>query len=154
MYVCHGCKKELSESEYHKDSTNSTGHCAFCKKCRRENRTILYELLANARKRAKKNGFAINLTKEFLINLNRKQKGLCAISSVKLNWITSKDIKNPRQRVCPWNRVSLDRINPNEGYTMDNVQLVTDMANRVKSYHSVIDLVTFCKAVLNNNPEI
>lgn len=46
------------------------------------------------------------------------------------------------------NSPALDRINPLRGYTSDNVQVISHLANMMKSHASPNELITFAKWVL------
>lgn len=47
--------------------------------------------------------------------------------------------------------MSIDRIDPNKGYTKDNVQLVCAQVNMMKSDMSLEELYMFCEAKIKNN---
>jgi hypothetical protein len=49
--------------------------------------------------------------------------------------------------------VSVDRINSRYGYTPENVQLVCDIVNRMKSNMTVAELREWCKAIMENNED-
>lgn len=46
--------------------------------------------------------------------------------------------------------MSIDRIDPNKGYTKDNVQLVCAQVNMMKSDMSLEELYMFCEAMIKN----
>lgn len=103
--------------------------------------------MSSAKRRALKHGIAFTLTRQDILNINKTQKGLCVYSGVTLNW-------NPthtgKQRVCPPDRASLDRIVPSLGYIPSNVQLVTDFANRMKTWYPHDDFIEFCRMVVRH----
>lgn len=48
---------------------------------------------------------------------------------------------------------TIDRVDPTKGYTKDNIQIISDLANRMKSNASVAQLVEFAKNVLKVHSE-
>jgi hypothetical protein len=104
---------------------------------------MLSSMLSNARKRAKNKGWDFDLDKQFLIELRDKQDNKCALTGWPLDWDHTKSGK----RVCPFNRASIDRIDSSGGYTKDNVQLLADMVNRVKSNYSQEQFIEMCSKV-------
>lgn len=107
-------------------------------------------MLKAARARASKKGLAFDLTREFLLELNEQQAGRCAISGMLLDW-ERRERRSHGQRECPPWRASLDRRDSTQGYTRDNVQLVTDTVNRAKGSLDLEVLLTMCRAVLQQN---
>lgn len=91
----------------------------------------------NSSKKRLKNGrveCGINtLTIEQLLELYKKQKGQCSISGVELSLLKNSNYI-----------VSIDRINSNKGYTIDNIHLVTKIVNQAKNN---LDLNTFHKMI-------
>lgn len=81
-----------------------------------------------------------NLTKDYLKQLWDKQNGICALSGIAMTF----DIDSGRTNT----NVSVDRINPNLGYTKDNIQLVCMAVNQMKSDLKLEELYMFCEALL------
>jgi hypothetical protein len=50
-----------------------------------------------------------------------------------------------------WLNPSLDRIDPNKGYTKDNIQIISVRANAMKSNAQIKDLITFAKGILKEH---
>jgi hypothetical protein len=48
---------------------------------------------------------------------------------------------------------SIDKINPSLGYVKNNVQLVCNTINMMKSDMSIDELLKFCKLIINNNKD-
>lgn len=88
---------------------------------------ISSQILGDSKKRAKKHGWDFDVDREYLIKLWKRQKGLCAITQVKL---TGKP--GTRQNKNPY-RASLDRVNNNKGYVKGNVRFVSHWYNNAKS---------------------
>lgn len=90
------------------------------------------DLLSKCKSRSQKKNFEFDLTFDFLMGLWHGQDGKCAVS--KLN-MTSESGKRKEEGVNPF-VVSIDRINSNKGYIMDNVHLVCFAVNQMKSNFS------------------
>lgn len=88
----------------------------------------------------KKGREALSVT--FMLDLLEKQKGLCAISGQRITFI-----KVPNSGRVNTN-ASIDQIVAGAGYTEDNVQLVCDIVNRMKSDLTPAELQFWCKAIL------
>lgn len=94
----------------------------------------------SAKLRARKNKLAYDIDAQFLAFLLQKQNGLCALSRVPLTF--AKGVGH-----VPTN-ASIDRLDPNKGYTRDNVQLVANQVNTMKSNLDIRGLVEWCQLVL------
>lgn len=90
----------------------------------------------SASRRAKKDGLEFELTTKFLTQLWEKQQGLCARTGVEMGRIGDK-----------WLSPSIDRINPQKGYTEDNVHWVCWRYNDAKKAMSDDAFVALCLAV-------
>lgn len=142
MKQCSKCKQQLPITSFHK---NGIGYRSECKPCRSKSRSVINRIVDGARHRAKTKNLPFDIDYNFIKELNYRQKGLCALTGVTLNWTPGGG--NSIQRSCPIDRASLDKKIPTLGYTRDNVQLVTDFANRMKSMYSQDELIAFCKRV-------
>lgn len=76
-------------------------------------------------------------------NFWNNQEGLCAISKIEM----THSILQGKLRT----NASIDKINPELGYTQDNVQLVCNTVNMMKSDMSMSELINFCTLIINNN---
>lgn len=92
-----------------------------------------------SRGKAKYQTLEFNISKEFILELYKRQNGKCAISGLEMTYIegSGRHLKN----------MSID---PTKGYTEDNVQLVCAQVNMMKSDMSLEELYTFCEAILKN----
>jgi len=92
--------------------------------------------------RCKKNSIEYDISSEFIINLFNKQEGKCYKSNIKfiLNNCNQSGGKSP------WGP-SIDRIDPNKGYTKDNVQLVCLMYNFCKGVWSDSEVINFVRHI-------
>ena len=88
---------------------------------------ISSQILCDSKKRAKKNSWAFDLDREYLVRLWKKQQGKCAVTGAVLTGKPgSRQSKNPY-------RASLDRINNGKGYVKGNVRFVSHWYNNAKS---------------------
>lgn len=82
-------------------------------------------VLNSTKNRCIKNGREFEITVEQMVDLFEKQNGKCALTGMDL--IIKMDKKNRHDTV------SIDRIDSDKGYTLDNVQLICYAINRFKS---------------------
>ena len=82
------------------------------------------------------------LSLDFLVELWEKQGGLCAITGLPMTHIGGQGRLDSNG--------SIDRIDSNYGYELDNVQLVTFGANRMKGVSSMNELYSLCEKILRN----
>lgn len=109
--------------------------CNQCNSERVKSGTVEYKMHQRAKVRAK------ILNREFNLEVDDiKIPTHCPILGVKL---TTKIGSGGAQ-----NSPSLDRINSTKGYTKDNIQVISSMANRMKSDASKDQLLTFANWVL------
>jgi len=87
-----------------------------------QGRNWLKKLVSDSRYRAKRLGIECDLTYENVLPL---VPDYCPVLGIKLEW-KSKKGGNP-------NKPSIDRIDPNKGYTLDNIVVVSWRANDIKS---------------------
>lgn len=94
-------------------------------------------MLWDSRKRAKKKGLENTLTLEQLYSLHTDT---CPISGVDLLWTCGN--KKPQN-----NSPSLDRIDPTQGYTLENTWLISYRMNRIKNDATPLELLMISNAV-------
>ena len=95
-------------------------------------------------KRAKQRNLECNITEAYLEELWYKQKGICALSGIKMTYSS--------QRRIPTS-VSVDRIDSTKGYIKGNLQLVCYICNQMKSNLTLDELLNFCNLIINYNNE-
>ena len=91
-------------------------------------------LVNSASTRSKKNSLNINIHSE-----NIKLVKLCPYLNIPLIYGSTKSTKHSP---------SLDRITPSKGYIKDNIQVISMLANQMKSSASKEELIIFSKNVL------
>jgi hypothetical protein len=152
---CNTCDETLpanSDHFYQKKSGILSSECRDCfrqrssrnQKARHHAGGVDYHLsyiLRGVRVRARKGGLTYNLDAAFLKTLLEKQHGLCAISGVPLTFTKGQG--------HIYTNASVDRIDSAKGYTKDNVQLVANQVNTMKSNLSIDQLIDWCKFVIN-----
>ena len=149
---CRECCEYKALEDYHNDATQKyrKGKAQACKQCeasrKREARLNGYEdsvtkVLAsiynglNTRSEGKH-----EISKEYLQELYDRQDGKCAISGLTMT------AKRGKGRF-PYN-VSVDQIKAGKGYTKENTQLVCSQVNMMKGTLLVSELVSICKAIM------
>jgi hypothetical protein len=159
---CAQCKKVFNTNDYYLGSickrghdwsntkeslrSKSHGHCVICirEQGRRKRRIcVASSMVREARARAKEKGWEFNLSKDLMYELNDQQQGKCVYTGVELDWDRQTSKVNEKNQL----RVSLDRIDSSKGYTRENVQLVTTIANISKNVQTHEEFITFCKIV-------
>ena len=78
-----------------------------------------------------------------------KQNGICPYTGRKMLLAKS---TNDVKTATP-NTASVDRIDSDKGYTIDNIQWVCLMAQYAKNIFTEQELITFCEDVANNKKQ-
>lgn len=100
----------------------------------------LYE---TSRRRALARGMPFELTSGWILRQIEAQDQRCAVTGIPF------EVNAPAFH--PW-KPSLDRIDPNGGYTTDNAQVVVLMYNLCKHLGSLEDVQRFARAILQSDP--
>lgn len=155
---CQRCKtyKHISEFYENASSTKSRNYYSNnCKSCESERHRIYREthrndnieiffrdLATGCRGRAYRSEgkFNCSIDKNDLITLYEIQEHKCALSGIEMT-----TIKGSGQ--FP-NNASVDRINPGKDYSIDNIRLVCNHVNMMKSNLSDEDLLNYCRCIL------
>jgi hypothetical protein len=105
--------------------------------------------LKNIRMHCKKSSKENTLTLQELKAQWERQAGICVYTG----W----PMKNPQStsHILPHtiDRASVDRIDSSKGYTKDNIQFVCVIAQYAKHSFSENELLSFCRAVVQNYPQ-
>lgn len=157
--LCYSCKKykPLKEFDANKQRWFRAEKDYRCKECKKEaylrhkrnNRgsknldRILYERFHGLKDRARKKNIECNIDKDYLNELWIHQSGICALSGIPMTFYFDSG------RV-PTN-ISVDRIDPKQGYIKGNLQLVCMAVNQMKSDLTIEQLKYFCRSILQNN---
>lgn len=97
---------------------------------------IWTDKLRHAKKRAKKYNVPFDITPEFLDSI---KVDICPILDIELSYSNTRIMDNS---------ATLDRIIPSLGYVPGNVQIMSHLANRMKSSASTDDLVKFASYII------
>ena len=96
------------------------------------------QMYSSARKRAKQKGFSFNITSDYLYSI---APDICPILGVKIDYACNSKNKNS---------ASLDRIDSSIGYVVGNVQIISYLANLMKSNASIDEQIRFAEYVIEN----
>lgn len=83
-----------------------------------------------------------HLKLQTLVDLYEKQNGRCAISGVEMTYLCGVGKVDTN--------ISIDKINPTNGYVEGNIQLVCHRVNIMKLDKSKDDLLAWCKKIIEN----
>ena len=78
---------------------------------------------------------------EDVVEVWKAQGGLCRYSNVPIQY-------KRHQRYTGENTASLDRIDSSKGYTPENIQVISRIANVMKNNATEQELISFAKGVL------
>jgi len=126
--ICHEIKHAKHFGSDIRKSDGLQSHCKACQniyeKARRDKwspEQFLRYIYCQTRRNAKNRGIPFELELNDVMNFWNEQRGLCALTGIQMTHKYS-GIYNG----------SIDRIDSSKGYTVDNIQLVTVIAQRIK----------------------
>ena len=130
---CRSCKIFLPIKKY------GTGR-KICRQCRRINPTpkSFFTMCLN-KTRHRKTPIAPDVHGEFLAELMKKQKGVCALSGKQMTLIHGQGVVGTN--------ASIDRISHGAPYTRDNIRLVCLHANYMRRRMDDDELLDWCLAI-------
>jgi hypothetical protein len=138
---CRGCREVLPFSEFHKHKQALFGYANYCKECRKpaskidwQNRSFEKSMLATSRFRAKNKGIPHTITLADIVIPER-----CPILGVEIQLVRG-SIYAP----------SIDQIEPNKGYTPDNIIIMSKRANLLKNNMSKEEAALIAKWMEEN----
>ncbi len=140
--ICRKCNIEKPGKDFPK-GRDSNGLYYICKMCKIAYSKRLYRnkdpitrwvdsTLSDTRNRSKKRGITFNLTKEHLRNLFEQQKHKCIYCESQFDMNGTQ--KNHRQSP------SIDRVDPNDDYLINNTVLACFRCNSIKNDASLTEL--------------
>ncbi len=114
---------------------------------------VLKERLRTARDRAKRRGSYCNLSMGDMWKLWERSGGKCELSGLPFDWRgldlqerKSLPVKTDTKRVA--RRLSLDRINADDGYTFDNCRFVTNIVNYSLNTFGDEEVFDMCEGIV------
>ena len=150
---CTSCNQTLPIDQFQLDARHQTRNpvCSPCKRSTtRRTRSMTYaaylaNLVSKSRHDSRRRGIAdFNITSEDLVELWDRQQGRCAVSGVVLTHHSDgsghKDFN-----------ASIDRIDSQQGYNLNNVQLVAYRVNLLKQSLSTDMLYWWVKTIYQHS---
>lgn len=148
---------EFDKHSYYAIRGHRDGRCKECKRKQnlearanysndRKLYTVLQARVLNAKERAKRKNIPCTITKEFIMDLWKKQEGKCAISKIPMT------CELDQGRI--FTNASIDQIQQGRGYTEDNVQLICMAVNQLKSDWDMDTVLYICNQVVDNYGKI
>lgn len=157
---CNECKKDIDVSEFNSDRSNNDGLQAVCKNCQlirihRSSNNIdvfITKLLKDAKTRAKKKNIEFTLNCNDIKNLLQKQNNKCVITNIDLTFGWNPTDTN--NRIKNQDNISIDRIIPENGYTLNNIRLISAKINIIRFDNTDEEFVKFIQAIkINAQPK-
>ena len=158
---CQRCKTYKPVSEFYENASttkNRKYYSCNCKDCESERHkeyrvthstddinTFFRDIATGCRGRAYRSDgkFECTINKDDLIALYEKQNHKCALSGIEMTTIKGSG-KFP-------SNASVDRIDPGKDHSLDNIRLVCNHVNMMRSNLSDEDLLYYCKAIIEYN---
>lgn len=103
--------------------------------------------LNKARSRSKVSGKVTDLTLKYLKEIWENQKGLCPYTNIKMEIPRSSRDEDVKKSPT---KLSLDRIDPNKGYIIGNVEFVCYCVNVMKNDFTKEQMIGFINQIKNN----
>ena len=149
--LCVKCNKEKCNNDFYTPECKKKKNiCRDCYKriarLYRDGKGFIFGMLKHCKESSKKRGIKRKSCAEYDLSFNQiqemkiTQQNKCEISGIELQWKT----KSPFM-------ASIDRIDPNRGYTRDNVRLVCWIVNCGMNNFSFQDFLFMCAEVNNHN---
>jgi len=108
------------------------------------------KMVVTIKYRSKYRKIKFNLTAKYMINLWKKQNGLCYYSNIELSFPTHECMNSKHSLQV--SAASIDRKNSSIGYLKNNVVWSSWICNAGKNIYSIEEYVQICKKVaLNQN---
>lgn len=138
--ICINCSEEKRKARYQEIKKRLNGR-SLTNEFRKSLPGYLSFLVSCAKQRVKNRTYDCSLTKEDLLSIYEKQSGRCALSGKTMTWGSGSG------RILT--NISLDRIDNNLGYTKDNVQLLCDFVNNMKSTLNNEEIIEWCHSIIS-----
>ncbi len=143
--VCSKCLKHLPLSRFYFNKRLGRRY-NWCKKCHGalcarspSHRSPQYRLHLSSFNNARRAGVLHTIRRSDI-----KLPQYCKYLGVRLDY----RLASERGSLRSWNAPSIDRINPALGYVPGNIQIISDLANRMKQDATIPQLLAFAQGVL------
>ena len=155
---CFKCKCFKLTEEFSKNRSNFDGYQKVCKECfsnyecvkkayiNKSNKlktsleVYLNNKISGLKRKCVLKNLPFNIEKGHLIELYHKQNGRCYYS----------DIEIKHNNILQYDSLSIERLNPEEGYVMGNVVLVSFSLNSFKGMMNEIEFKQFLTKIIPN----
>ena len=139
-YICKLCTNDIKREERNKIKPKQKQYLGVKKQIIKPENTIK-TILSRSKTRCKIKNMDYNLSEDFIIKLFQKQNARCAYSRTPIKLYPDDSEAK---------LFSIDRINSNRGYTMDNVVLTTKEINSMKMDRNIAEFLICVKDIYNN----
>lgn len=114
-------------------------------RCKKYPNIVYGEAIRKARSRSKKRKVPFDIDKDYLISLFQEQNGRCYYSGLDLNVVKDSEVMNDPMKM------TLDCIDPNEGYVVGNVVWCAYCVNTFKQKMSIEQMVDICSEIIKTS---
>lgn len=158
QHWCYRCQTWKPVADFYPDKIAKVGLRGRCKQCDKHDVNSLHtnsldRALKNLLIRHKSNGrngskrrqaftYEGEITLETLHGMWYEQDGKCAVTGVPMTHIQGEGFR-------VWTNVTIDRINPDIGYVIENTRLVCRAVNYMKAAMTDEQMFQWCRAILN-----
>jgi len=139
-FCCVGCRERYNHHQAQLRRAESGGENGWWKHVKMRVRA--------SRNRAKERGLTHTITVGEILGRLWDQEGRCALTGVTMTCLLP--LGTRRGLTCP-TTISIDRIDPNRGYVLDNVRLVCWFANRARGELADDTFFDWCARVVRHN---
>lgn len=163
---CSLCKIDKDVSEFSSCKSKQDGLHSSCKKCGtnsvkkwidKDINNFIKKMFLTCRNNCIKRNkiLEFNITEQDIIDLYNRQNGRCAYTNEKLTRICYTKVAG-NKKINDFN-ISIDRIDSNKGYTVNNIQLVGAVINIMKNdmsdkeFKIMAEMITFANEHKHKN---
>lgn len=131
MKVCTQCRQTKEESQFGRYGSSKDKLRSYCKACANAYmKRYMNETGKGRFRRLKKNSFQdkvpVNMTETEFVEWFNRQEMKCHYCKAQLEFVYG--------RHWNWNGLTIDRVNPQIGYTIDNIVLACRRCNIIKGH--------------------
>lgn len=155
---CNWCEIIHPSLQFSSDRTNTDGLQSKCKMAFQKERLeklntvegFIKKNMNNYHKIATKQNMQFTITQKDIGEIYKNQNGLCALTNKKMTYKLPDKTKEENYDEYKSN-LYVDRIDLSKGYIKDNVNLICNIANKIKSHLSNDELILISEAITINN---